>query len=215
VWLGSARPRTGPKAGFHGTITAVDQSPALIDAGRRIAQEDGLGDRIAFQMGDAHRLDFEAASFDVVIAHTLVSHVADPLQVVREAARVACPGGSVAVFDGDYGSWTFGCSDPALGDAMEAGIVAAAVAQPRVMRDMPRLLHVVGLRMDDVLAFVYADVGNGRFFLGAAEAYAPIVAGAGLVPRVNADAWVSEQREAAAQGTFFSACNYYAYLARR
>jgi hypothetical protein len=135
--------------------------------------------------------------------------------VLREAARVARPGGNVAVFDGDYGSWTFGCSDPALGSAMETGIVAAAVAQPRVMRDMPRLLRLAGLEMIDVLAFVYADVGSGRFFLGAAEAYGPIVAGAGLVPGGKVEAWLSEQRDAAAQGTFFSACNYYAYLARR
>ena len=95
---------------------------------------------------------------------------------------------------------------------METGIVAAAVAQPR---DMPGLLRLAGLEMNDILAFVSADVGNGRFFLGAAEAHAPVVASAGLVPRQKVEAWLSEQREAAAQGTFFSECNHYAYPARR
>jgi SAM-dependent methyltransferase len=164
---------------------------------------------------DQRQLDFATATFDVVIAHTLLSHVADPLRVLREAARVVRQGGSIAVFDGDYGSWTFGCSNPVLGSSMELGIVAAAVAQSRVMRDMPRLLRLAGLELTDVLAFVYADVGTGRFFLGAAEVYAPIVATAGLVPAEQAQAWLTEQRDAAAQGTFFSACNYYAYLARR
>jgi hypothetical protein len=32
--------------------------------------------------------------------------------VLAEAARVVRPGGSVAIFDGDYASLTFGCCDP-------------------------------------------------------------------------------------------------------
>jgi SAM-dependent methyltransferase len=203
------------RPGFAGPISAVDQSPILIDAARRLATEEGVGERIAFRVGDVHRLEFPDAGFEAVIAHTLISHVSDPLAVLQEAARVVRPGGTVAVFDGDYASWTFGCSDPALGKAMEEGIVAAIVGQPRVMRDMPRLLRQAGLELSDLLAFVYADVGKGRFFPSAAEAYAPIVARAGLVPADRVEAWLAEQRQTAEQGTFFAACNYYAYLARR
>ena len=68
-----------------------------------------------FIVGDAHDLDFAAASFDAVVAHTLLSHVRDPLAVLAEAARVVRPGGTVAIFDGDYASLTFGSSDARLG----------------------------------------------------------------------------------------------------
>jgi SAM-dependent methyltransferase len=203
------------RPGFAGPISAVDQSPGLIDSARRLATEEGVSERIAFHVGDVHRLEFAAGEFDVVIAHTLVSHVSDPLVVLQEAARVVRPGGTVAVFDGDYASWTFGCSDPALGKTMEEGIVAAVVAQPRVRRDMPRLLGQAGLKLGDLLSFVYADVGKGRFFPTAAEAYAPIVARAGLVPADRVETWLAEQRQTVEQGTFFAACNYYAYLANR
>ncbi len=95
----------------RGTVTGVDQSPHFIAAARRRAAEEGLGDRVELAVGDAHELDLAAASFDAVVAHTLVSHVRDPRAVLAQAARVTRPGGTVAVFDGDYASLTFGSAD--------------------------------------------------------------------------------------------------------
>jgi ubiquinone/menaquinone biosynthesis C-methylase UbiE len=56
--------------GFDGTVTAIDQSPALIAAAERFAADEGVGDRIGFGVGDVHALDLPDASFDVAIAHT-------------------------------------------------------------------------------------------------------------------------------------------------
>lgn len=197
------------------TIVAVDHSPALIRAARQLAAEGGIGGRIAFEVGDAHRLPYPDGDFDVVIAHTLVSHVTDPREVLLEAARVVRPGGTVAIFDGDYASWGFGSSDPSLGKMMEEGLITAVVAQPRIMRDMSRLLPDSGLQLADLLAFVYADAGAGGFFLASAETFGPMVARAGLVPSDRVDAWLVDQRLAASRGAFFASCNYYAWLARR
>jgi SAM-dependent methyltransferase len=162
-----------------------------------------------------HAMDFPDARFDAAVAHTVISHVLDPLTVLQDAARVVRPGGRIAVFDGDYASWTFACADHALGKAMEEGIIAAVVNQPRVMRDMPRLLRQAGLERADTLAYVYADIGQGTFFPGAMEGYAPLVAREGFVPAAQVEAWLTEQRRAMAEGVFFAACNYYAYIARR
>jgi SAM-dependent methyltransferase len=203
------------RADFAGRVIGIEPSPGLLDAARRLAKQEGVDHLIEFRLGDGQALDVANAQFQTVIAHTVVSHVQDPFAVIKEAARVVKPGGMVAIFDGDYASWTHGCSDPELGQAMEAGIIAAVVGNPRVMRDMPRLLREAGLELVEAMPHVYAEVGSGSFFLGAAEAYGPLVAQAGLVPEARVQTWLEEQRQSAQDGTFFGASNYYTYLARR
>ena len=199
--------------GFAGTVTGVDQSPDFIAAARRLATEDGVGERAEFVIGDAHALDLPNASFDAVVAHTLISHVRDPLAVLAEAARAIRPGGAVAVFDGDYASLTFGSSDPRLGEAMERALQSMIMSSPRVMRELPRLLARAGLRLTATQAHVYAEAGSSSFMINLAETYAPLAAAAGLLPAAHVDAWLADQRRSAADGTFFAACNYYAYVA--
>ncbi|MGW0811135.1 methyltransferase domain-containing protein [Nonomuraea sp. NPDC002799] len=200
---------------FTGSVTAVDQSPALVGAGRRLAAGEGVGDRIDFRTGDAHALGLPAASFDAAIAHTLLSHVTDPAAVLREAARVVRPGGTVTIFDGDYASLSFGCSDAALGKTMEEALLSVIVSKPRVMRDLPRLLAPAGLRLVSARANAHAEVGTGTFFLGLAEAFAPLVLRAGVLQSSSVEAWLAHQRRTAEQGTFFAACTYYTYVTIR
>lgn len=202
--------------GFTGTVTGIDLSDDFIAAAETFAADDGVSDRVQFAVGDAHQLDFRAASFDTVVAHTLVSHVRDPLAVLAEAARVVRPGGYVAVFDGDYASLTFGCADPRLGEAVEPALQATIMSSPRVMREIPRLLPKAGLRLIATQAHVYAEAGSSTFMLNLAETYAPLTAAsAGQLSAAHVDAWLADQRRSASDGTFFAACNYYAYVARR
>jgi ubiquinone/menaquinone biosynthesis C-methylase UbiE len=201
------------RRGFAGTVTGVDQSPEFIAAAERLAAHDGVGDRVRFVVGDAHQLGFPASSFDAVVAHTLVSHVRDPLVVLAEAARVVRPGGSVAIFDGDYASLTFGSSDARLGQAMELAVQSVIMSSPRVMRELPRLLPNAGLAMIAMQAHAYAEAGSSSFLLNLAETYAPLVASTGLLPTPDVDAWLDDQRRSAVEGTFFGACNYYGYVA--
>ena len=116
------------------------------------------------------------------MAHTLVSHVRDPLAVLAQAARVVRPGGAVAVFDGDYASLTFGSSDARLGAAMERAIQSMIMSSPRVMRELPRLLPQAGLRLVATQAHVYAEAGASSFMLNLAETYAPLAARAASCP---------------------------------
>jgi ubiquinone/menaquinone biosynthesis C-methylase UbiE len=201
--------------GFAGTVTGIDQSPRFIAVAESLATDDDLRERVEFAVGDAHALDYADASFDAVVAHTLVSHVHDPLVVLAEAARVVRPGGTVAVFDGDYASLTFGCSDARLGHAMEPALQSLIMSSPRVMRELPRLLPRAGLRLIATQAHVYAEAGSSTFMLNLAETYAPLAATTGQLPAADVDSWLADQRRSAADGTFFAACNYYAYVTRR
>jgi SAM-dependent methyltransferase len=94
------------RAGFAGSVTGIDLSPYLVDVARRLAVEEGIGERIMFRSGDTRSLDLEEQSFDAVVAHTLLSHVDDPLAVLQESARVVRQGGLIGIFDGDYASMT-------------------------------------------------------------------------------------------------------------
>jgi ubiquinone/menaquinone biosynthesis C-methylase UbiE len=198
--------------GFAGTVTGGDQSPHFIAVAESLAAGDA---RTEFAVGDAHALAFADAGFDAAIAHTLVSHVRDPLAVLAEAARVVRPGGTVAIFDGDYASLTFACSNARLGQAMESALQSTIMSTPRVMRELPRLLRRTGLRLVATQAHVYAEAGSSTFMLNLAETYAPLAAATGQLAAAAVEEWLADQRRSAADGTFFAACNYYAYVARR
>lgn len=203
------------RPGFAGRVLGIDHSPVLIDAARRFARDESVDHRVEFEVADAHALDLPDGAFDAVIAHTLLSHVTDPLRVLGEVARVVRPGGAVAVFDGDFASWTFGSPDSEVGRAMDDSLRAAMVSKPRVLREMPRLLRAVGLELVETQPHVYAEVGTSVYFLSALETYGPLIVRAGLVTQEEFDAFLAERRQASADGLFFASCNYYAYVAFR
>lgn len=200
---------------FRGTAVGVDHSPAFVEAGTRFAADEGLADHVRFRVGDAHRLDFPDASFDAVFAHTLVSHAADPRAVLSEMARVVRPGGTVAIFDGDYASMTYAHPDHGLGARMDAALVAASFNNPRIMRDLPRLLPALGLRMRRAWGDAVTEIGQGSYFRSFAETYAPYIVRSGAFGQDAVDAWLETQRAAMRDGTFFAACIYYTVLATR
>ena len=200
---------------FSGKAFGVDQSPPFIEAARRFAQEESVSDRVEFRVGDAHSLDFSPATFDAVFAHTLISHVTEPATVLREMSRVVRPGGTVAVFDGDYASLTYAFPDHDFGRRMDVALVTATFNNPLVMRDLPRLFPELGLKMTAAWGDAVVEIGNGSYFKSFAETYAPSVARAGLLPAATVEAWLTAQRQSMEDGTFFASCNYYTYLARR
>jgi SAM-dependent methyltransferase len=203
------------RPGFAGHVVGLDHSPRLIEAARRMTTEEGITDRVTFEVGDAAALPYPDAAFDAVVAHTTISHVGDPLALLAEAARVVRPAGRIAVFDGDYASWTFDYPDPVFAKAMDEALIAAVVNNPRILRELPRLLRQAGLEREDVLAWVYADVGAGSFYRSAIEAFAPLVVRGGLLPAERVDEWLAYQQGAMTEGIFFGACNYYAYIVAR
>ena len=75
-------------------IVGLDHSPALINTALQLTAEEGLADRVTYHVGDAHDTPYGDDEFDIVTLHTVVSHVEDPLGVLREARHVVRPGGT-------------------------------------------------------------------------------------------------------------------------
>ncbi len=203
------------RSNFTGSAIGIDQCDAFISAAVEFAQIERVDERISFQVGDAHALDFPPATFDIVIAHTLISHVTTPLAVLGEMARVARPGGTIVVFDGDYASLTYAYPDHGFGHKMDIALANATFNNPRIMRDLPRLIPGFALRLTTAWGNAVVEIGSASYFKSFAETYAPYVRRAGLLPAQAVDVWLAEQHRAMRNGTFFAACNYYTYITHR
>lgn len=86
-----------------GEIIGVDREEAQLEAARRLAAEEGVGN-VRFHRGDAAKLDFPDDEFDAVYSRFLLEHVASPPGVVAEMVRVVKPGGWVCAYE-----WENGC----------------------------------------------------------------------------------------------------------
>jgi ubiquinone/menaquinone biosynthesis C-methylase UbiE len=200
--------------GFGGTITGVDLSSYLVAAATRLGVEEGIGERLEFRTGDVRNLECSDNSFDTVVAHTLLSHVDDPLSVLKEAARVVRRGGTLGIFDGDYASLTFGHADPDKGKTYDEALIGALVTNPRVMRQLPRLFHAAGLELLACFPHVLSEAGAAEFWSSAIEAYRRLLTASKAMSEDEANAWAAALRADADAHVFFGSCNYYAYVGR-
>ncbi|MBT2208665.1 MULTISPECIES: methyltransferase domain-containing protein [Actinomadura] len=94
-----------------GPVTGADAAEAVLDEARRSTE--GLGN-VAFTVADVHALRFADDTFDIVHAHQVLQHVADPVLALREMRRVAKPGGIVAARDADFGSMVWYPDPPGM-----------------------------------------------------------------------------------------------------
>jgi ubiquinone/menaquinone biosynthesis C-methylase UbiE len=212
---GVAARRIAGRSGFSGHVTGIDRSPYLIAAAARHASDEDLAARIDFRVGDTQSLDLDDGEFDAVVAHTLVSHVESPAAVLAEAARIAKPGASLGIFDGDYASLTFGNPDPEQGKHDDEAVIAAIVTNPRVMRQMPVLAREAGLKLVASFPYILAEVGEADFWLPAIESFRRIMPTAGAMAEADGNAWAGRLLRASESGLFFGASNYYGYVLRK
>ena len=92
--------------GPTGRVVAVDTSPQVLEQAAEHVAARGL-DNVVFEVADVHGLRFSDGEFDVVHAHQVLQHVADPVAALREMRRVTAPGGTVAARDADYAAMTW------------------------------------------------------------------------------------------------------------
>ncbi len=95
------------------TVVGVDASAEMVDSARRHAAEVDAGNA-SFEVGSVYDLPYPDGSFDVVYAHQVMQHLADPVRALGEARRVLRPGGLVAVRDSDYQTMVHAPVEPAI-----------------------------------------------------------------------------------------------------
>ena len=82
-------------------VVGIDLAPRFGDAGYRLAAERGVRN-LHFTRADGQALPFPDASFDMVLSHAVIEHVADAALYMRELARVLKPGGTMYLSTAPY-----------------------------------------------------------------------------------------------------------------
>lgn len=80
-------------------VMAVDMAVSMLDLAIYNVEGAGLADRIKLNQADAKRLGFRDQMFDVVISNSIIHHIPEPLECLREMQRVTRVGGILFVRD--------------------------------------------------------------------------------------------------------------------
>jgi len=207
--------RLAATPGFGGAIVATDMSPYLIEIARQQATTEGVAERITFEVGSAADLRAKDRDCDLVIAHTLLSHAADPVAILAGSARVLRPDGRLLIFDRDFASSALSL-DSAIAGKIDVGDVARAfAAQPFIMRQLPKLLAEAGFAIESHHSYVIADVGQAEFFAENLSTWRRLLPVSGVVSKEDADSLMDGLEAASNAGTLFWANNFYTYIARK
>lgn len=96
-----------------GQAVGVDRSEDVLATARARAADEGV-DNATFETGNIYDLQYDDGTFDVVHAHQVLHHLADPVAAVRELRRVAVPGGLVSLREADYAAMSWFPEHPDL-----------------------------------------------------------------------------------------------------
>ena len=80
-------------------VIGMDNSSGMVERARQTADAWGLGERAFFQVGDARKMRFKSAYFDIVISDSSLHIFDDPLSVLAEVNRVLKPRGALLIRD--------------------------------------------------------------------------------------------------------------------
>jgi ubiquinone/menaquinone biosynthesis C-methylase UbiE len=79
------------------SVTGLDISKTFVEIARKNAQKEGV--QVDFQQGNASRMPFAEASFDLVLCRAAFKNFSEPSAALREMRRVLRPGGRAVIID--------------------------------------------------------------------------------------------------------------------
>ncbi len=79
-------------------VIAIDNSPAMVEFGSKLAAEHGFGN-LEYRLGDIDDPPIKLASVDLALFSQALHHAASPGKALAAARRILKPGGRLMVFD--------------------------------------------------------------------------------------------------------------------
>jgi arsenite methyltransferase len=171
--------------------------------------------RVSFAVGDAAATGQADACFDLVIAHTVYSHLVDPQRALTEARRVLRPNGRLVIFDGDFATITVALFD---GDPLQSAVTAVLrhmMHAPYIMRRLPALVSAAGFRVQSVEPHGYVQTTSPDFLLTLLSRGTNAAAQADEIGQGLVDGFEREARRRVANGTFYGAILFLSLTARK
>jgi SAM-dependent methyltransferase len=185
------------------SVVGVDASHAMVEEAVRRAEPHN---RVSFEMADAGALPFPDASFDAVMAQTLLAHVHDPGAVLTELRRVTRPGGRIAALDLDTASTVVDHPDPETTRTIIERW-ADHFAGGRAARSLHRLFRQAGL--GDATIEVHAAQFPAGFLRALLTPAAARTARDRVLDDRGLELWWARFDERAAEGAFMTASMWF------
>ena len=185
-----------------GLAVGADTSPALLALAREHADAAGIGRFIEFEEGDCRNLAYSDASFDAVVAASVLAHVHGPERALAEMVRVTRPGGRVGVFEFDGDSLIIAHPDHELTRRIVISNSDHGAVNGWLARQLPGLLSGLGLVDVRVRGFMPLEREPGSFHAVFAERAAEIAAQASAITSDERGRWIEELRAEVAAGRF-------------
>ena len=188
--------------GPGGRVVGIDFSEAMIAKARKRFEQANLP--VQFAVGDAQRLNFADNSFDGCWSIRVLQHLVEPAYAIAEMARVARPGGRIAVFEPDHEMTAIDATDRVTTRIIRSSWVDR-IRSGWAGRQLFALFHAAGLTDVQITATpaIRNDFEEADALLGlVAAAHAAVTEG--LVTQEAATNWVSDLRERQVAGRFFA-----------
>ena len=143
-----------------GQVVGVDIEPseyrlAWSQAAKR------TGANLHFANADVYRLPFAANTFDAAFLHNVLSHLRQPLEVLKGIYRLLSPGGVIGISHPDFSGQLISPSDPLLdrGHELYWRLVEHNGGNPAIGKHQRALLHEAGFVRVEAVA-KYSTVGT-------------------------------------------------------
>jgi ubiquinone/menaquinone biosynthesis C-methylase UbiE len=193
-------------------LIGIDPSSVFIDiACEAFADEP----RVSLTVGDAAATGQADACFDLVIAHTVFSHLLDPQGALTEAHRVLRPGGKLVIFDADFATLTVALFE---GDPLQSAagaVLRNLVHAPYIMRRLAALVAAAGFTVQSVEPHGYVQTTRPDYLLTLLARGNNAAVRAGEVGQEVVDGFDREARRRVANGTFYGAILFLSLTARK
>jgi ubiquinone/menaquinone biosynthesis C-methylase UbiE len=193
-------------------VTGIDPSPVFLSRARELGSDlPGL----SFSRGDGRALSFRDRSFDLVVFHTTLCHVPDPVAALREAHRVLKPDGWLSVFEGDYTTTSVAIRERDPLQALVEAMVAHFVHDPWLTRRLPSLIPSLGFTLQNLQGHGYVQTAEPSYMLTIVDRGADILSTAGALSGEEASSLRQEARQRAEAGEFFGHILFLGMFARK
>ena len=191
-------------------VIGVDPAAVLVERARELAAGDP---RLTFEARDGRDTGLADDSVDVVVLHTLLSHVDDQPGILAEARRVLKPGGTLAVCDADFSKTSVAIHDADPLQACVEAWVAGNVTDRWLVPRLPGLLAEVGFEVTQFRGHQRADIAGISTAPAWIEHGARALAKRGTIGPELVDALVAEGQRRLAEGRFYAALPFASFVA--